>query len=47
MSGYSFDIAIYLQNDRICATGIMTVPMSLSDTSQERWKEININYILH
>jgi hypothetical protein len=47
MSGYTFHIAIYLQNDRICATGDMTVTMSLSDISQERWKEINTNYILN
>jgi hypothetical protein len=46
MSEYIFDTATYLQNDRICASGNMTVTMSLSDTSQERWRDININFIL-
>jgi hypothetical protein len=41
VSGYTSDIATYLQNDRICASGDMTVTMSLSDTSKERWRDIN------
>jgi hypothetical protein len=45
-SGYTFDIATYLYNNRICASGDMTVTMSLSDTSKERWRDININFIL-
>jgi len=32
MSGYTFDTATYLQNYRICASGDMTVTMSLSDS---------------